>query len=477
MKHLLVNYDSSHVRLFFRIYFFVLFVLISLIGAKLLAARTRFKLLRRRNVPVHHMSGWLTSFDSLTSAVKLRTLPAGWVGVLMILAFLLNIGSDFVSAFIQSVDVQDRCVFGTGLVVDPQRSLGLPPWNGSPYTVVSRAQAVSLSNGGLQGIYKKVNKDLNFSADHTDILGGWACTRNSQELSYPAETSAKEVVSDLVDKSLVYQTPQFISSADGPGDLINHLFVIDSSAGQDANIAFDIRASIDISAHATDDKNMQSFECKLNNSDTDLSNVLKGVDANLFLGDWKQVFQGQFYDGSKTPAVGNPAAVLERTLNSMVMVAGGANYLLDSSQADESQGCITRRTWVLMEVIALSALTAGLAVCLCLGWLVLAISNFSLKRKRARANTWTTDMTKWIDEFTPNELLDWMAQAVREANVEYASSSQKGKVVKAKDLQGWFFGWDSQRFSVLGRGDGLPVSDSEFPLVPPAQIGAARRDG
>ena len=184
MKQILLNYKSSHVRLFFRIYFFIVFVAIAFVGGKCLAARTRFRLFRRKNVPIIHMSGWLSSFDPLTGLARLRTFPAGWLGSLMILAFLVNIGSDLVSAFIQSIPVHDRCTLGTGLVVSPTHSLALPPWNGAPYAVVIQAQAASVSNDGLQGTYKKINRDLNFSADSSDILGSWKCTRNPLELSY-----------------------------------------------------------------------------------------------------------------------------------------------------------------------------------------------------------------------------------------------------------------------------------------------------
>src|SRR6266516_4482307 len=114
---LLLDYSSTYVRLFFRIFFFVLFVLISVVGNKCCSNRAKLNILKGQRVRLTNMTGWLQNFDSFLSPIAIRALPGGWLGTLMIISYLLNLGSDFVSTTIQLVTVQDRCTFGTGLVV------------------------------------------------------------------------------------------------------------------------------------------------------------------------------------------------------------------------------------------------------------------------------------------------------------------------------------------------------------------------
>ncbi|OAP56975.1 hypothetical protein AYL99_09087 [Fonsecaea erecta] len=427
MAQILLDYSGSDVRLFFRIFFVVAFILINLLGTKCLAARAKLRLIQRRTVPLPYMTSWLGSFDSLYALLAVRTLPGGWLSLLMIFAYLLNLGSDFTSALIKSVLVHDRCQFGTGLVVS-SALVQKVPWNGAPYTVVSQAQVISLLNDGLQGIYRKANRALDFSADASDVLGAWHCVRNPLELDYPWDVSASDIVASLQQHDLLYETPCYVDANLGN---ISHLVIVDTSVGENVGAVFDVRFSVDTTAYGNETKHMQSYQCTLNDTYGELQPVQETINSYLTLQNWVEIFQGSVYEGTGTPASNNTGGILEQALNSMTMVAGGDNYLLDSSHSSETQGCLTQRTHILWELIMLSGVTLLLLAFLLVLWFGLSL------RLRMLSGHIDAGDAAWIQENTPIGNFEWMAQAVRE------SQRPRTVEVKAADLKHWHFGGSS----------------------------------
>ncbi|KIX98010.1 uncharacterized protein Z520_06089 [Fonsecaea multimorphosa CBS 102226] len=428
MARILLDYSGSDVRLFFRIFFVVAFILINLVGTKCLAARAKLRLFQRHTVPLPYMTSWLGSFDSLYALLVVKTLPGGWLSLLMIFAYLLNLGSDFTSALIKSVLVHDRCQFGTGLVVQSALIEGVP-WNGAPYTVVSQAQTTSLLNDGLQGVYRKANRAVDFSADATDLLGNWHCVRNSLELDYPWDVSVDDIVVSLQQHDLLYDTPYAVSASIGN---ISHLVIVDTSVGDNVGAVFDVRFSVDTTAYGNETKHMQSYECSLNDTYGELQPVQEMIHSHDTLKNWAEVFQGAVYEGTGTPASNNTGGILEQVLNSMTMVAGGDNYLLDTSHSSETQGCLTQRTHIFWELIMLAGLTLLLLAFLLLFWFGL-----SIRIKILSGGTDAAD-AEWIQENTPIGNFEWMAQAVRE------SQRPRPVEVKTAHLKNWHFGGSSE---------------------------------
>ncbi|KAI9659834.1 MAG: hypothetical protein M1821_001185 [Bathelium mastoideum] len=422
MPKLLVDYQSSYIRLFFRILFFVLFIAIGFLGKLCLSTRAKLKLTRRQPVPLPLMSSWLSSFDSILALKTIRTLPGGWLGVVMIIAYLLNLGADFASAFIQTITVHDRCEFGTGLVIS-DTSMQLVPWNGAPYAVATSAQSRGLTNGGLKGVYAKINRDSRFSADASDVLGTWTGTMNPLQLHYPYYTSSDDIIDDLVQHELLYSTPVYVASGD-----TSHLVVLDSSAGETTGTSFDVRVSVDVTALGNETKQMQSYECALDDSSGWLHDVQSGISSLVTLQDWKQTFQGSLYNGTGTPASPACGNILEGILNSMTMVAGGANYLLNTTASTETQGCITMRTWILWELLVLAGAVILLAAFLAFYWIGMLIHLKVVSKRMDRMDV------KWIDRYTPGDTFEWMAQAVRERGLEFSTN------VVAKDVSKFYFG-------------------------------------
>ncbi|KAL9096560.1 MAG: hypothetical protein Q9165_001047 [Trypethelium subeluteriae] len=381
--------------------------------------------MRRQSVPLPLMSNWLSSFDSILAFKTLRTPPGGWLGILMVIAYLLNLGADFASAFIQSIPVHDRCQFGTGLVLS-DTSMALVPWNGAPYAVATSAQSRSLTNGGLKGVYAKINRDPRFSADAADILGAWSCTMNPLQLQYSYSVSSADIVNDLVQQELLYSTPVYVASGLDDANK-SHLVALDTSAGEETGASFNVRVSVDVTAQANETKQMQSYECILDDSSGWLQDVQQGISSLITLQDWKQIFQGSLYNGTDTPASPACGDILEGILNSMTMVAGGGNYLLNTTMSSETQGCITMRTWILWELLVLAGAVILLTIFLAFYWIGMLLRMKLLSKRMDRMDV------NWVTRYTPGDIFEWMAQAVRECGLEPSTN------VVAKDLSRFCF--------------------------------------
>ncbi|KAI1629016.1 hypothetical protein EDD37DRAFT_32741 [Exophiala viscosa] len=440
MTPFLVEYSGSSTRLFFRVFFTLVSALITFTGKKCLSTRAKLKLAQGRSVKLTLLSPWLSDFDSLSSITKTHTLPGGWLGIVMVAAFLLDRASDLTSALVQSVPVHDRCEFGTGLVVGDTGSISLVPWNGAPYTVASQAQVVSLQNGGEQGIYRKANRNINFAADYEDVLGYWNCTRNDLAYNYAWNVPTQAIQSDLYQYGLLYGTPVSVSALSGNAST-THLVILDTSAGNQTHTVFDVRIAVDTSAFANDTKNMQCYQCVLHDTYDTLRSIQMAINSLETLSDWRQIFQGAIYDGSGTPASNNTGGILEQVLNSMTMVAGGQNYLLDTSHSTSTQGCLTNRTRILWELVLLTFLTAMTLALLVLYWIGMAL----WLKWLARSGDATTMLM--IDEYTPSGPLGWMAHGVREFKRPLMAS------VEPADLSNWYFGkWaHGSGYGIVGR--------------------------
>ena len=148
-----------------RVYWTTLFFLIPLVGGQICRLRAR-RLLGKEGASLAVMTGW-PSFSLVAEwLIRLRQLPGGWIGALVVLTTILSSASGL--AF------PTRCQFNEGVVLPPQSSV---TWRSvvSPqqlaYRIALQARATSLKNGGMRGIFPKVNADVRFRADETDYLG------------------------------------------------------------------------------------------------------------------------------------------------------------------------------------------------------------------------------------------------------------------------------------------------------------------
>ena len=435
MARLLVDFSSTLVRLFFRFYFSVVVLATNAVGSKCSKSLVKYGLQQSKEVPLPSMTGWLQSTQIFSATWKMRSLPGSWLGPIMMLVVLLGLASDFVTTTITSINVQGHCRFGTGLVLSvlPVQTQISPPHNGAPYIVAAQAQQFSQANGGLVGIYKKINRDTSFSANKDDVLGFWECTEYGSILRRPFDEPVLDVV-DAVVKANVYgggSTPYCTSQMPDleGGTLTSHLIVLGSSAEDSFDDTFAVRVSIDLSASWYDEKVLKSFECQIKSDQhlAILQDIQQSIPSQYMLADWCGVIQGAMYNGTGTAASGHSSSILEGILNSMMMVAGGENYLLDTTQEHSTQGCVLKRTLIPWQVMFLAAMALFLLIILTFSWALTVYRTLRLKDLRVVGEV-------------PHDLLTWMAQAPHDLRNGTTGHDHISKSVSPRDLCNWKFG-------------------------------------
>ena len=437
MARLLVDYDSTLVRLFFRLYFSVVVLATNAVGTRCSKAVVNYRLQQSKEVPLPRMTGWLQSAQVFTATWRMRSLPGSWLGLMTMLVVLLGLASDFVTTTVASISVQGHCTFGTGLVLGVPPSdqpLAIPPHNGAPYVVAAQAQQFSQVNGGLVGIYKKINRDTSFSANTDDVLGAWECADHGTILKRSFDVPVDELVDAVVNAGNLYGTPDppycnsYMPEPNG-GNLTTHLIILDTSAVQFLDDTFAVRVSIDQSASWYDEKVLKSYECHMK-SDRHLA-FLQGIQQSIpsyyMLQNWCGLIQGSMYNGTGTGASGRSGIILEGILNSMMMIAGGQNYLLNTTQEHATQGCILKRTLIPWEVIFLASLALFLLKILTLSWALIVYRTLRLKEIRVIGDV-------------PHDLLTWMAQPSNDLRHGTTGQDHVSQSVSPRDLCNWRFG-------------------------------------
>jgi hypothetical protein len=162
-----------------------------------------------------------------------------------------------------------------------------------------------------------------------DLAGQWNCIDMNEEIEFPAGTSIMAIAEDLIQRGYLY----------GPGNqsygvhaayengTFSHLIWLDSSAPlSHSGMSFDIRASIDLTPNAPDPKIMKSFWCTMNG--TSVEWVLENINSSATLAQWCLPLQGNIYNEQGSAASIDSRVILGRFLNTLVMVAGGNNYLI-----------------------------------------------------------------------------------------------------------------------------------------------------
>jgi len=444
---LVLAIQSSYVRIAFRVYFTVGFIVTGFLANVSLARRNRRKIANGNQVPLTAMTGWLSNASLLTAICSLRRFPGGaWLGTLMLMCTILSYLSDLaVSGLVRTVTVGARCPFGTGLVVAsslagiPDVSIfwQSPPSNGAPYVVVQQAQLTSAANGGMVGVYWKANRDLTFRADTLDVAGQWNCTDVDDDIYYYPTASLTSIAADLFQRGYLYRPiPPGSAYTNYGNQTTSHLILLDSSAPlYETGVTFDVRASIDMTGGAGDSKLMKSFHCTMNGSAVEW--VLLNLNSSATLRNWCGSLPANVYDGTGTGAKNDTGLLLEEFLNSIVMVAGGNNYLLSTPSATgngggNTQGCLAQRTSIPVEIIILFALVTIFVLGMLLDLVILAILSIPPNPAFQRLNS---EFLRKVKRETPNDLVGWMSQAARERGGWDDGGEIGGKILKL-----WVFG-------------------------------------
>jgi hypothetical protein len=219
---------SAYARLGLRVLFNVLLLLFGRIGDRCCKDNAKLRILRKESLDLTHFTGWPHGSSAAWVIFKIKKFPVGWLGGIMILAGMMWTTADLaISGLVVTINVPDRCTFNTSglyevLYNQPYNNYITPYNYGNLFNLIIGAQATSQSNGGIDGIYQKVNNDKTFRADTQDIVGKWNCSDVDDDQQYPAGNNITDVFNDLWSKNLLYGN--FFYCADHyPDNTYNHL--------------------------------------------------------------------------------------------------------------------------------------------------------------------------------------------------------------------------------------------------------------
>jgi len=356
--------------------------------------------------------------------IKLRTLPGGWMGLLMILTGVLSLTSSLATSQVAAAPHADRCVLDSGVVIlganasqHPSPYVGAALYSQNAQLITSYTLDI-YNNTGQQGIYKGFNPStLNeFFATDVDIAGFWTCkTSTPQPLIFTNETDqdiAQELASAgyLYKDSFWYQSVKLSASSE-----MGYQLVIASVSSDVLGDSWDLKFAVDIQDdRAGLDKQIEVQACTLEFEYPLVDTIRRQININATMNLWMPFFQANLYTGfdSESTAVDSIGQQLEILLNSIIMTAGSKNSV-DINAADLTYGCIFYGTWIDDYVIVFVLLTGGIVL-----FLIVDILSLQIRLSRSKSLYNKRNVSNMIDSeklcrSVPNSILDWIAHSAK----------------------------------------------------------------
>ena len=456
MAQVLFDISSAYVRLALRAYFTILFVLLGLVGDRCCLQRTKLSLYNRRRVNITYMTGWLSGARAAAALVKFRVSPAALLQTVMILASVLALLCDLaVSGLVTTTEVVTRCHFNTS---GPYTALSTLSFGylsitknpeGYTYNLITQAQSTSVRNGGLDGVYKKMNGDPSFRAASEDIIASWKCQHLGEDRTFSIHSTIEEIYSNLTRDGLLFEESAGYdaeaSSYDANSTTTN-LFLWSGSQGQFPSGPWSVRAAVEIPGASTAILNMTIYDCHMETQAIEW--ILRDINVLAALNQWALIVGGtlrpQFVFNAPDISK-NPASILESNLNSIIMNHGAGLSPIPWNEVigtDPLQGCLAPRAQVSPLVVTLFALSTAALLAASIYWAVL-----TCLISRARSQV-PSEYAKAVERDTPNGLLTWMREAIHQIRPD--------REVRCRDLNEHYFGPVEQ-----GQGVGLQGSEGE----------------
>jgi hypothetical protein len=418
MAQVLLNAASANVRIFLRAYFTAMLLLLSFLGDQCCALRVKLRLYHHQRVSIPQMTGWLGGSRAATTLVSLRTSPAGWLGAAMIIASFLGVACDLaVSGLVVTTNVISRCPFNTTGIYTALSTVPLPNRvfvypTGTIFNMITQAQATSQLNGGVDGIFKKVNIDSNFRPDSQDIVGRWVCNATGEESPFPAATDGNVILQSMQAQGLLFnQSSSSCFQGSGSNDY-DDFFIWTAPEDDFPTQPWQIRAAVDMNLDFTDDLAMKVYSCYMDAPSLDW--LLGDIQLQNSLTNWCQVVKGNLYVANVANAhtlQTDPGIVIASTLNNMMMISGAAWNNTLSPLVDPTQGCLSPRALVAVPVVSLFAITTAGTVAMGLYLIALV---FLIHRARAHSSA---AFRKAVEDCTPGGLFGWMRRATQETGI------------------------------------------------------------
>ena len=440
--------NSRVVRPVFTIAFFLLTWLIGFIAAFFLSWRNQSKLLhgRKKAIPLNHLSSWLSEPDALWYLWYTRRLPGGRYGLLMVSTGLFTLLSHiFVGLYITSTATADRCTFIQGIVLETWNVSTLPASQWPAADMAVNAQIYSVRNGGLTGIYEKVNADSasladpQFAARSEDVIGGWTCTSTGSQ-DFPSDATIHDMATSLQSTDDLYTaaidnaTERLITADRALMSLLIWSASVDNSITPGP---WDVKASIGFRDTEYESFTMENTYCHCA-LEGPLKDLLTYIPSQETLTEWKERLYGLLQEIDNAGGNrGEYTGILELGLNALTMAAGTgnkANRLLTETLADPKYGCIAIRTLIQYPIFI------ALAILLLMLSLVTVASIFRRVTSLRSGRSLVKDM--------PSDLVSWQVATLRDIFHD--------DTIQPKDLKQYSYGWIVQDQKVGYMKNGAP---------------------
>jgi hypothetical protein len=440
MAQVTIDASAAYIRLALRVYFTVVLLLIGFIGDQCCAMRVRLKIARDRRVAIPQMTGWLSGWGTVQAFWSFRTAPAGWLGYLMLIASLLWLSSDLaVSGLVTTVEIPGRCPFSTKgphsvFTVERPFVYRRISSAGPLYDLISQAQITSIRNGGLGGIYAKVNDDPNFRADPKDILGQWRCNDTGViKPTFEADILPQYIQGNLTSGSYLFNQTNCLcggENTNGHGvELTTGLLLLSASQSSYPLAPWDVRAAIDLTIPENQTKIFKLYECSMDAPSVEW--LLAQVQPDVVLEGWCEQMQGYIFGSAE-----NRGSVIASSLNNIMTNAGaswnntGEPIIIE----DPTQGCLAPQALVSWPVLLLFSMVS-VAFFGILGYLVfLAVALYFFVRPSLSPSVSSASYSgkSKSEQPPPSGHLTWMHRAVQE--------TPQGRDATLKSLKKWSFG-------------------------------------
>jgi hypothetical protein len=428
-----IDLSSAYVRIALRAYFTVFLLLLGFLGDRCCAKRVKLRLYRHQNVGISQMTGWLSGIDAAMAWVTMRVSAAGWIGPVMILASLLSIVCDLaVSGLVVGVEVVSRCPFITTGMYTAIANTPLPArtyvTNAGPlYNLITQAQSTSLLNGGLDGIFSKVNTNAKFRADPEDIVGQWICDATGERRSFPASktpTAGDDITSALLEDGLLFNQTQSTCWTVHPDNSINQLFIWSASQDDYPTKPWQVRAAVETTENSEAEKVLEMYTCQMHAHSVDW--VLQETVPRTALGNWCEEIKGALFPNNiahATELLTDPRLIMASNLNNIIMNSGAAwNDAVSPLVIDDpTQGCLAPRAVVPWPIVILFGIVTATTIAASIYWILLTLL-VGTARKRSSA-----DYVRAVEDRTPNGLFSWMRRTAYETNKKWEADDTWAK--------------------------------------------------
>lgn len=398
--------DPSTVRNIFTTAFVVLNYLIMLVGGYFLKRRNQRRLILRKGrqsktVPFTLLTPWLTLGSTATYVWKLRTLPGGLCGLLMLATGVFGLLHQYVvNSFILPEVQPSWCQFQSGIVTTANTLEVIPSPSWPAALLVFQAHSALAANGGVNGVYDKLNFNISsFQPTSADVLGSWQCTIASETpIQANDYTNKAAVTSYLSQQNFLSPDTETIAGAVDANNGSYQGFLAWSASGTDLAESGIVRATIANGLEGDSPQVAINIECNLERTLSSWTPAV--ISANATLQAWANIMFGFV---SEIP-VSRYSTQVSTILNAIIMLAGSGNQnhrRLDAG-ANSQYGCVTEGTQIYLTVYVIFLFLMALL-------LVLLVADlYSLIRYRYNKR-------HGLVEEIPTDLISWQLAMVRRA--------------------------------------------------------------